>query len=169
MNEQDKPRKVRIGWFSFACCEDNTIVMTELLNDRWQEWRELFDFRHARVLQTNNVLDQMDIAFIEGAVAGEPQAQEIREIRKLATLVVAIGSCAVTGMPSAQRNLFSDEQKQDVGFLVERFGHLDQVLKLSDVIKVDAEVPGCSMDPQRFLDTVDSAVAQVRAGWASEK
>jgi len=37
------------------------------------------------------------------------------------------------------------------------------------VIKVDAEVPGCPMDPQRFLDTVDSAVAQVRAGWASEK
>ncbi|MFH2062971.1 MAG: hypothetical protein ABIJ46_02340 [bacterium] len=162
MNETEP--KIRIGWFSFSCCEDNTIVMTELLNERWQEWRRMFDFRHARVLQTNNVLDEMDIAFIEGAVAGEPQAERVREIRRLSKLVVAVGSCAVTGMPSAQRNLFSDEQKKDIEFLVERFGHLDQVLKLSDVIAVDAEVPGCPMDPQRFLETVDRAVETIRSG-----
>ena len=26
-------KKIKIGWFSFSCCEDNTIVMTEVMSD----------------------------------------------------------------------------------------------------------------------------------------
>jgi len=29
--------------------------MTDLMNDHWQEWKQLLDIWHARVLQTNNV------------------------------------------------------------------------------------------------------------------
>ena len=48
---QKPAEKIKIGWFSFSCCEDNVIVFTELLNDHWQEWKKLFDFRHVRVLK----------------------------------------------------------------------------------------------------------------------
>ena len=63
---EPKQKKLRVGWFTFTCCEDSTIVFTEVLNDHWQEWRRLIDFRHARVLQTKNVLDELDVAFVEG-------------------------------------------------------------------------------------------------------
>ncbi len=159
---EDNNEKIRIGWFSFSCCEDNTIVMTEIMNDHWEEWRKMFEFVHARVLQAKNDMGPFDIAFIEGAIGREEQAEKLKQIRDNSKLLVAVGSCAVTGMPSAQRNLFPDETKEEIEFLVERFGHLDKVLKVSEVVKVDAEIPGCPMSEDHFLETVDSAVAQIK-------
>ena len=156
------PPKIRVGWFSYSCCEDSTIVFTEIMNDHWQEWKKIFDFRHARVLKAKNVLDELDIAFIEGAIANEKHEKEVKEIRARSKIVVAIGSCACTGMPSAQRNKFTDEQKKEIEFLLVRFGASPQVRKLADVIKVDAEVGGCPMDPKNFLAAVDKLVKQLR-------
>ena len=158
---QDK--KLKIGWFSFSCCEDSTIVFTELMNDHWQEWKKLFDFRHIRVLKSNNVLDDLDIAFIEGAIASDEHAARLKEIRAKSKKLVAIGACAVVGMPAAQRNYFNEKQKQEIEFLVARFSALPKVLKVSDVVKVDAEVGGCPMDPAKFLEAVNKMINELKA------
>ena len=155
-------KKIKIGWFTFLCCEDNTIVMTEIMNDHWQEWKKTFDFRHARVLRSNNVLDEFDIAFIEGAVASDEHIAMLREIREKSKKLVAIGSCAIVGMPSAQRNFFNEQQNQEIEFLLTRFKALPKVLKVSDVVKVDAQVPGCPMEPSQFLETVNNLVKELR-------
>lgn len=155
-------QKIRIGWFSFSCCEDNTVVMTEVMNDHWREWRDLFDFRHVRVLQSRNVLDELDVAFIEGAIASEAQAAEVRNIRQRTKKLVAVGSCAVVGMPSAQRNTFSPEQQAEIQFLIDRFGASPSVRKVADVVAVDVAIPGCPMDPEKFLETVNALVAELR-------
>ncbi len=160
MSTRRPTQKIRIGWFSFSCCEDSTIVMTELMNERWKEWKELFDFRHARVLKTNNVLDALDIAFVEGAIASEAHAKKLKEIREKSKKLVAIGACAVVGMPSAQRNTFDEKQKAEIQFLIDRFQALPRVLKVSDLVTVDAQVPGCPMDPNIFLKTVDALVKE---------
>jgi sulfhydrogenase subunit delta len=148
MAEQEK---LKIGWFSFSCCEDNTIVMTEIMNDHWEEWKKKFDFRHARVLKSKNVMDDFDIAFIEGAIASPEQEDKLKDIRKRSKKLVAIGACAVTGLPSGQRNLFTEAQKESIEFLVARFGALPKVQRVADVVGVDAEVPGCPMEPGNFL------------------
>lgn len=153
-------KKIKIGWFSFSCCEDNTIVMIEVMNDHWQEWKKIFDFQHARVLKSNNVLDELDIAFIEGAIASKEQEKKLKEIREKSKKLVAVGACAIVGMPAGQRNYFSDEQKKEIEFLVSRFKALPKVLKVSDVVKVDAEIPGCPMDPDKFLEVVNNLVKE---------
>lgn len=155
--------KIKIGWFSFSCCEDNTIVFTELMNDHWQEWKKMFDFRHVRVLKSQNIFDEFDVAFIEGAVASDEQANKVKEIRAKSKIVVAIGACAVVGMPAGQRNFFTEGQKKEIEFLIARFCALPKVLKLSDVIKVDAEVGGCPMDPNKFLEAVNGIVGTLTA------
>ena len=35
----DQHKRLVVGWFSFTCCEDSTILFTELLNDHFDEWR----------------------------------------------------------------------------------------------------------------------------------
>ena len=159
---QKPEEKIKIGWFSFSCCEDNVIVFTELLNDHWQEWKKLFDFRHVRVLKSNNILDELDIAFIEGAIASESHENKLREIREKSKKLVAVGACAVVGMPAGQRNYFSEEQKKEIEFLTARFAALPKVLKVSDVVKVDAEIGGCPMDPNVFLKAVTGLVGEFR-------
>ena len=154
--------KIKIGWFSFSCCEDNTVVMTEVMNDPWREWKDLFDFRHVRVLKSKNIMDEFDIAFIEGALAGPEQEEQVKKIRGISKRLVAVGACAVTGLPSGQRNNFTAEQKASIDFLVTRFGALPSVKKVSDVVKVDVEIPGCPMDPKIFLEKVNSLVTDLR-------
>lgn len=156
-------KKIKIGWFTFSCCEDSTIVMTELLNDHWQDWKKIFDFRHFNVLKSNNILDELDIAFVEGAIASDDHIKKLKEIREKSKKLVAIGACACVGMPSAQRNYFNEDQKNEIESLIARFSALPKVLKVADVVKVDAEVPGCPMDSNKFLEVVNNLVKEFQS------
>src|SRR5512135_1481037 len=107
MEEGNEKKKMVVGWFSFTCCEDSTILFTELLNDHLDEWKKLVEFRYVKALKTKNSLKDLDVAFIEGAISSDRQAQEAKKIRDNSKYVVAIGSCAVTGIHSASRNAFT--------------------------------------------------------------
>jgi sulfhydrogenase subunit delta len=156
-------KKLVIGWFSFSCCEDSTVMMTELMNDHWQEWVKYIDFRDAKILRSKNDREShLDVAFIEGAVASDHQEQQIKEIRARSTKVVAIGSCACTGMPSSQRNNFDEATKQEIQFLVDKFKLNDRVKKLEDIIIVDMKVPGCPMNTDLFLTVVNSLLREFK-------
>ena len=95
-------------------------------------------------------------------MASPEQEEEIKDIRNRSKKLVAIGSCAVVGLPAGQRNTFTPEQNQHINFLVARFGALPQVKKVSDIVKVDVEVPGCPMSPEVFLEKVNALVAELR-------
>ena len=80
--QQETPKKMVIGWFSFTCCEDSTILFTELLNDHLDDWKKLVEFRHIKALKTKNELRDLDVAFIEGAVSSDAQAEEEAHVRR---------------------------------------------------------------------------------------
>ncbi len=147
----ENSKKMSIGWFSFTCCEDSTILFTELLNDNYDTWKKLVDFKHVKALKTNNSLENLDVAFIEGAVSSPTQEAEVKKIRDNSKYVVAIGACACTGMPSASRNDFKDEQiNERIEWYLSHFDYSDKVRKLEEVIKVDDKVEGCPMNPTVF-------------------
>jgi sulfhydrogenase subunit delta len=148
-------KKLRIGWFTFNCCEDSTIVFTELLNTHYQDWLPKIDFVHAKVFQSKNEWREMDVAFVEGAISSEKQEEKLKKIRDLAKKVVAIGACACTGLPSAQRNSFDGPTKEEIKNLLDRFRQAEKVKKLKDVVTVDEMVPGCPMTEQGFTNVLD--------------
>ncbi len=148
-------KKLRVGWFTFTCCEDSTIIFTELLNTHWKEWKEKIEFVHAKTIQTHNRWEPMDVVFVEGAIASGQQEEKVKKIRGLATKLVAIGACACTGMPSSQRNRFDAPTKDEIQALLERFKQAESVKFLRQVVQVDDEVNGCPMNEQPFLDLVN--------------
>lgn len=153
-------RRLGIGWFSFTCCEDSTIIFTELLNDHYKEWFKLLNFKHAKILQTKNTLRGIDVAFVEGAITSQEMIRELKEIRKRCKRLVAIGSCAVQGMPAAQRNTFDTKTKKEIEFLVRKFKQAKKVYSVKDIVKVDYEVPGCPMDEKIFLEVLQSCLKE---------
>jgi len=160
MNQQNlntnQPKKLVIGWFSFTCCEDSTILFTELLNKNFDTWGKLVEFRHMKVLKSKNSMEGLDVAFIEGAASSEKQEQEMKKIRENAKYAVAIGACACTGMPSASRNEFIPEElNEKIKCHMKTFNYNQKTKKLDEVIKVDDYVNGCPMNVQTFLDTLD--------------
>ncbi len=150
--QDESHKKLVIGWFSFTCSEDSTILLTELLNDHLDEWKKFVDFRYLKALKTNNLLKDLDVAFVEGAISSEKQAGELARIRKNTKYLVAIGACACTGMPSSSRNAFSPEKINDkIKSYLTHFHYSDRVKKLEDIVKVDDKVEGCPMNTQAFV------------------
>lgn len=149
-------KKLVIGWFSFTCCEDSTILFTELLNKYFDTWRTMIEFRHLKALKTKNELRDLDVAFIEGAISSESQADEVRTIRANTRYVVAIGSCACSGTPSSARNAFAEDALSErIRWYMSHFDYSATVRKLEDVITVDDKVNGCPMVTLLFLKTVN--------------
>jgi coenzyme F420-reducing hydrogenase gamma subunit len=149
-------KKLVVGWFSFTCCEDSTIVLTELLNDHLDEWKKVIEFKHMKVLKSKNDMSNLDVAFIEGAASSEKQEEEMKKIRENAKYVVAIGACASTGMPSASRNNIADiELNEKIQYYLKTFNYGQKVKKLDEVIKVDDYVQGCPMNVATFSTTVE--------------
>jgi sulfhydrogenase subunit delta len=152
----DLHKRLVVGWFSFTCCEDSTILFTELLNDHLDEWKKLIEFRHIKALKTNNSLTGLDVAFIEGAISSESQAKEARQIRENAAYVVAIGACACTGQPSTSRNQFASEQiNERIRWYLSHFDYGKEVKRLNEVIQVNDMVRGCPMKVPSFLQTLN--------------
>lgn len=156
MGQSEQNKKLVIGWFSFTCSEDSTILFTELLNDHLDEWKKKIEFRHVKALKSKNSMEGLDVAFIEGAISSDRQAEDVKKIRENAKYVVAIGSCACTGMPSASRNQFaSSEISEKIQWYMGHFDYSKHVSRLDEVIKVDDKVDGCPMNVPVFLETLE--------------
>lgn len=143
--------KLNVGWFSFTCCEDSTIVFIELMNERYFEWKKLINFKYFRTLKSDNSLNDLDIAFVEGAISNKKEEESLKNIRENCKKLVAIGSCACTGSPANQRNFFDQVTKNEIQFILDRFDNREFVSPLSDIVKVDDYISGCPMDEKLFL------------------
>lgn len=154
-DEDREQRRLVVGWFSFTCCEDSTILLAELLNDHLDEWVRVVEFRHMKTLKTNNSMEGLDVAFVEGAISSDSQAEEVRRIRENARYLVAIGACACTGKPSTSRNQFVDEQiNERIQWYLDHFDYGKDVKPLDQVIEVDDMVRGCPMKVDSFQQTL---------------
>lgn len=162
-------QKLKVGWFSFTCSEDSTIIFTELLNKNYKDWLKKIEFVHARILRKDDTqeIKEIDVAFIEGAISSDLQENKLKKIREKAKTLVAIGSCAVTGSPSNQRNFFNRENFQEIKPILDKFKYKEKVLKVSDVVKVDESVPGCPMNEKMFLNLVNKYLSHPEIGSGS--
>ena len=148
-----KKQKMIVGWFTFTCSEDSTILFAELLNDHFDSWTKLVEFRYLNTLKSKNSMENLDVAFIEGAISSDEQAEKLKKIRANAKYVVAIGACACTGLPSSSRNTIPDNEKNErMKYFMEKFNYAKNVRKLEDIISVDDKVEGCPMDTKVFLE-----------------
>ena len=63
-------KKLRVGWYSFSCCEDSTIIFTELLNDYWKIWKDKIEIVYAPVLQKRGKAEQTQRSHEQGIYKG---------------------------------------------------------------------------------------------------
>jgi len=131
------------------------IVFIEILNKKYNEYIEKIDIVHIRQLRKVKKISPMDIAFIEGAISTPSEVKKIKEIRKNAKKVVALGSGAINGWPSDLRNKFKGKKLEKVIPLIKKYGQNEKILPLKNYIKVDDEIPGCPIDEKLFIKKMD--------------
>ena len=151
-------KKIRVGWFSFTCSEDSTIIFTEILNDYYNIWKEKIEFVNARILKASGEIKDLDIAFVEGAISSPTQETELKKIRRESKVLIAVGSCAINAMPAGLRNTFGKKEREEIKFIMDRFSHLEYVEPISKFVKVDDKIPGCPMEPKKFLEVLNKYI-----------
>ena len=94
--------KPKVAFFDFAGCEGDQLQIANLEEDilALLGQVEVVSFREVMKEQSDNY----DIAFVEGSCTRQQDEERLKQIRKNAKLVVAIGSCAAIGGINCIRN-----------------------------------------------------------------
>lgn len=143
--------KPRLAIFDFACCEGcqlQIVNMEEQILDLLGvvtpvEWREAISDRS----------DEYDIALVEGSITRPEDEQRLKEIRKRAKVLVALGACATMGGVNKLKNNFEmDEVRRCVYGPAGAMPHLSTypTKALHELVKVDFSVHGCPMSSEEF-------------------
>jgi len=148
--------KPKIGIYGLTGCAGDQL---NILNceDELLDIMASVDLKSFIMAQTGNQEDELDIAFVEGAVCQERDRQELLEIRERCGLLIAIGTCAVWGGVAAMRNDLDRQELADKvyngqgGFL-----HSLEVKPLAAYVKVDFNITGCPIEKDEFLQSVSS-------------
>jgi len=154
--------KLKVGLFSFTSDEGCSMIFIELMNNHFSDWEKLLDFKYFKLLKSKNELKNLDVALVEGAISTFKEEEKLKEIRKNSKKLVAIGSCAVNGSPSNQRNFFNEYTKEEIKMILDNFGHRDKVSALNEIVKVDDFVPGCPMDEDKFLEVLNKYLKEFK-------
>jgi len=126
-------------------------MFLEMMNNKFNEWRNLLSIRFFPLLKSKNFLRNIDVLFVEGAISTKEEEKILKDVRKKCKRLVAVGSCAVYGNPSNQRNFFDEKTKKEIEPILKKFKHREKVSPVSEIVSVDDFVPGCPMDENEFL------------------
>ncbi len=147
--------KPRIAFFDFASCEGCQLTVLDSLQNHADLLNavEIVQFREA--MSERN--DDYQIALIEGSYTRPSDEVRLQAIRDQAEIVVALGACAHLGGVNAVRNAHRLEEIKSYVY-----GEKAEVYEsasarpISDVIQVDAFIPGCPIDRDEFVRAVKS-------------
>lgn len=149
-------KKKQVGIFSFTCDEGCTIYLIEIFNDKILPWLEKIELRYFLSVRDKAEFDHLDIALIEGVISTEKDLKEIKELRAKSDILIAMGTCAMTGQPSGQRNNFSEEQIEEIKEDLDKFHFLPKCLSVKEAVKTDNEIVGCPIDKDKFIEVFES-------------
>ena len=151
-------KKLKVGFFSFTCCEGCVVSVLEVFNEKFFEWKDKMDILYLKALKKVRPIRAMDVAFIEGAISTKSEIKKLKLIRKNAGKVIALGSGAINGWPSNLRNDFKGIKKKEVKVLMDRLGQIEKVLPVKKVVKVDDEIPGCPINSSLFIEKMEELI-----------
>ena len=151
MIASEKTRVATIWLSGCSGCHMSFLDQDELLI----ELSEKIQLVYSPIVDTKIFPENVDVTFIEGAVANEEQLKLLKEARGKTKILISLGDCAVTGNVTALRNALEDsdeailerayietsEVNPQIPTDVPKL--LKKVHPLHEVVKVDYFIPGC--------------------------
>ena len=161
--------KPKVAFFDMASCEGCQLALLncEEIFLNILDLVDIVEFREAM----SETAPRIDVAFIEGSINREMDADRLRKIRARSKLLVSLGACACNGNVQARSNLFAPAQNlgkvygEDARDRVQTdpehwplWAHT-RVRSIKEVVDVDYELRGCPMVKEEFLHLVKTLIA----------
>jgi sulfhydrogenase subunit delta len=145
--------KPKIAFFDFTSCEGCQLTVVDSLQDHPEllDAVEIVQFREAMTEKG----EDYQIAFVEGSCTRPGDEARLKKIREQADIVIALGSCAHLGGINAIRNRapLEDVREYVYGDKADWFDTY-RARAISEVVEVDAVLPGCPIDRDEFIMAV---------------
>jgi sulfhydrogenase subunit delta len=148
-------KKLKVGFFSFTCCEGCTVVFLEILNEKFDEYIKKIELVNFRALRTNEIIKNLDLAFVEGAISTQSEIKKLKGIRKNTKKLIALGSGACNGYPSNQRNNFDKKKQKQIQQLLKRLHQNKTIEPINKFVKIDDEINGCPVEEKDLIKKID--------------
>jgi coenzyme F420-reducing hydrogenase gamma subunit len=153
-----KATRPRIAVFDFTGCEGCELQLAnkeETLVD-FIKAVEVVNFREV----SSESSDAYDIALIEGAITREDEVERLKRIRKRASVLVALGSCACFGGVNRLKNQYDlDDANLEVYGSMPKDTLLTRAIK--EVVSVDLSIPGCPINKSELESIVKCVVLDI--------
>lgn len=161
--------KPKVAFFDFASCEGCQLAILNC-EDALLDLLELVDLVEFREALSEKA-PRYDIAFIEGSVNREEDAERLRDIRARSRILVALGGCAAIGNVQARANATAPavhfarvygEEGRDRAQTDPEWWTLwahTRVRPIHEVVSVDFTLRGCPVVPAEFLRLVTAILA----------
>ncbi len=151
------PRVVVVGLASDFGCQ---VQMTNI-EDHLLDVLGVIDLAYWQLASSGHMPEDYDVAIVEGAVTIEEHVRTLERLRRTASAVIAIGSCAVTGGIPALASAGDLEARYGCVYGAE--GAAVACGRISPkpvhaVIDVDYRVPGCPIDTDEFVRVLSRAL-----------
>ncbi len=147
--------KPKIAFFDFASCEGCQLQVVNLEAEMLDVLGavDIVQFREAMTEKS----DDYAIAFVEGSITREKDIPRLQGIRKQASILVALGSCATIGGVNGLKNFQPlDEVRQYVYGEKAPWYETFPARPLDAVVPVDHYIYGCPIHKAEFLRVVQS-------------
>jgi sulfhydrogenase subunit delta len=124
--------KIEIGIFGLTGCGGDQLAILNCEDELLKivSALDLRDFVMAS--SANDSCCSLDVAFVEGAIVTHEDQAQIQRVRERSTVLVAIGTCAVSGGIAAPAGAAA----------------------LKEAVEVDVNIPGCPIEKGEFLSAV---------------
>jgi len=151
-------KKKRVGIFSFTCDEGCSVFLIEIFNKKLISWLDKIDLVYFLSVKDKREIKDFDVSLVEGVISTKKEKEEIEKIRKNSKVLIAMGSCAISGQPSGQRNNFNEDQLSEIKDDLKEYDYLPKFLSVKEVISVDDEVVGCPIDKGKFIKVFEKYI-----------
>ena len=157
-------RKIRVATTSLAGCFGCHMSLLDI-DERLLGLVEKVDFDRSPITDLKHCSVDVDLGLIEGGICNAENIHTLREFRARCKVLVAVGSCSITGGVPAMRNGISLKE-----CLVEAYVRepgiqspqipddpelpllLNRVHPINEVVSVDYYLPGCPPPAEAFWE-----------------
>jgi sulfhydrogenase subunit delta len=151
-----KKGKLKVGIFSFTCCEgcQFTILFLDNLMDLFKK----ANFVYFDLINEKNRKETIDLAFVEGAITTKKEVKKLKAIRKKSKFLVAMGACACHGGIPSMQNFLERDQLGKYVYNQEMLKDSIKTTGIGEHIKVDYYMYGCPIIKREFVEFFESFV-----------
>jgi sulfhydrogenase subunit delta len=147
---------VKAAFFDFTACEG---CQLQLLNNEGSllDFLSLLNVCAFREAMTG-ATDDYEVAFVEGSITRADDVQRLKEIRRKAKVLVALGTCACFGGVNRLKDRFGDLAKVKRTVYGTKPISTMRTHALDELVRVDLMIPGCPIKKEEVEELVTNMV-----------